>query len=359
MKNTEVLNQKGRAALKRTRIFTAVLTYVAAALALACMIGIIASVLTLNFGKRSDRIVVILYALTGAFAGGAALFALSTYLCSKLMNLAAERELDYRERLDSEESFFVGDGTLLTFGEGGVTLHGEEKNARESIFVPYAETRYLSICTRRRPHEKGVWCVAIELPVKYLSKKKEEGQKEKVLVQADAKKRLYEVLNRRGLQLLGEDPNGNERNKKFKAKRKFFLPNRKKRRGALVPILFGAVLFGGAVPLGVFYAAVLGALSGAAGCVFLFRGIWSFLRAKAEFGIYEEGIFWRESSGRESMFLKWKDVERVSLKEKDGYPVLAFLCAYGSYSIPAIEGAYESITELKREKCVMENSTKN
>ena len=76
---------------------------------------------------------------------------------------------------------------------------------------------------------------------------------------------------------------------------------------------------------------------------------------KAVFGVYEEGIYWRESNGRESLFLKWEDIENVAFEEKSGFPVITFKCSYGRYAIPAVKGAYECIKELKEEKCVQEN----
>ena len=354
MKDTEALDESRISAFKRKRVFCAVLTYASAILALACLIGIIVSVLMLNFGTRSERKDLILYILTGVFVGGAALFALLTYLFSKLMSKAAERELDFRERLDSEESFFVGEGTLLTFGEKGVTLHGEVSGKSEPVFVPYEETRYISICTRRRAREKGSWCVAIEMPVKHLVKKGEKADTEKVLVQADAKDRLYKALEKHHLTLLGEERKEEKKDKKFVSVKKFSLPNRKKCTNALITIVFGILLSGGSVPLGIFVSASVGALMGAAGLVFLFRGIWGYIRAKAVFGIYEEGIFWRESNGRESLFLKWEDIESVTPEEKNGFPVITFKCSYGRYAIPAVKGAYESIKELKEEKCTQE-----
>ncbi|MDE6410971.1 MAG: hypothetical protein K2L02_00345 [Clostridia bacterium] len=354
MKDTFVLDEKRKASFKRTRVFCAVLTYAFAILALACLIGIVVSVLMLNFGARSERKDLILYILSGSFAGGAGLFALSTYLFSKLTSAVSQKELDFRERLDSEESFFVGEGTLLTFGEKGVTLHGEEEGKYESVFVPYGETRYISICTRRRAREKGTWCVAIEMPVKYLMKKGEKAENEKVLVQADAKDRLYETLKKHGLTVLGEKRDEQKENQKFKAIKKFSLPNGKKRKTAILTLVVGILLAGGSVPLGIYYSASVGALMGAAGLVFLFRGTWNFIRAKAVFGVYGEGIFWRESNGKESLFLKWEDIESVIREEKNGYPVLTFKCSYGRYAIPAVRGAYECIKELKEEKCTQE-----
>ena len=348
---TQVLDEKRKGTLKRVRIFYAVLTYAAAILAVLCLIGIIVSVLMLNIGERDERAELILYILSGAFAGGAALMALCTYLLAKLMSLASVKELDFRERLDSEESFFVGEGTLLTFGDKGLTLHGEAEGKNKPVFVPYSDTRYISICTRRRPKEKGSWCVAIEIPVKYLSKSGEEKADEKVLVQADAKDRLYKALEKHNLTLLGEERTEQKGNKKFTPVRRFSLPNKKKRRNAVIMLVIGALFVGAAVPLGLFGYAPVGALAGAAGLVVAVRGILALCKAKAVFGVYEEGIFWRESSGTESLFLKWADIESVTVGEQNGFPVLTFYCDYGRYAIPAVEGAYDCIKGFKEEKC--------
>ena len=342
-------NEKKKAALKRSRIACTVVTYAAAGLAIGCLLGIVVSVLMLNFGARSYEKDRLLYILAGSFAGGAALFALATYLFSKLMTNAAEKELDLRERLDGEESFFVGSGTLISFGEEGVTLHGEASD-KNSVFVPYGETRYISVCTRRRPKEKGSWCVGIEIPVKYVSKDKSDS-KEKVLIQADAKDRLQRAIENHGQKLLGEQPNaaGGE-NHKFTEVKKFKLPNRKKRKSALITLAFSAVCIGGGIALGILYSASVGALLGAVGFIFGLRAGVGFFKANAVLGAYREGIYWRESGGANAFFLKWQDIEQIVSEEKNGYPVITLQCAYGNYSVPAAVGAYELLKEMQNER---------
>lgn len=350
----KAIDEKGVASLRRVRIFAAVLMYIAAVLAIGCLIGIVVGVLMLNFGERSSARDTMLYILTGSFAGGAIVMALCAFLVSRLVSAYSQKELDARERLDGEESFFVGEGTLMTFGDKGVTLHGEVPGKAEPVSVPYHDMRFISICTRRRPRERGSWCVAIEIPVKYVSKNKETKGDEKVLVQADAKDRLYEALEKHELTLLGEERKEGVENRKFTLVQKFKLPNRKKRKKTLIPLVLGAVLVAGAIPLGIFVSITIGALVGAVGIVVLTRSVIAFVRAKAVFGVYEEGIFWLESSRKECMFLKWEDIERVSFGEQNGFPALTFHCVYGKYAIPAAEGAYECIEKNKEEKCTKE-----
>ena len=346
-----VPSQKGLNAFKRKRIFATVVTYAAAILAVLCLIGLVVSVLMLNIGEKNAQRDFILYVLTGCFVGGAVGMAACTYFLAKLMSRASYKELDFRERLDGEESFFVGEGTLLTFGESGITLHAEKEGGNKPVFVPYDKTRYISICTRRRPREKGDWCVAIEIPIKYLSKNAEEKEGEKVLVQADAKDRLYRALEKHNLTLFGERREENKPNQKFTPVQRFSLPNRRKRKTALIMLVVGIVLIGGAIPFGLLVHATIGALLGAVGLVLTLRGGVSLVKAKAVFGVYKEGIFWRESSGGESLFLKWEDIEGVSLEEQKGFPVLVFRCDYGKYAIPAVEGAYECIEGYKEGIC--------
>ena len=68
---TKVIKAKTAASLKRIRVFYAVLMYTAAILAIACLIGIVVGVLILNFSARTEQKTLLLYILTGSFAGGA------------------------------------------------------------------------------------------------------------------------------------------------------------------------------------------------------------------------------------------------------------------------------------------------
>ena len=129
-------NEKGKAAHRRTRVFVAVLVYACAFLAIGCLIGIIVAVMILNFGKSANR-ETLSYILLGSFAGGAAIFGLAAFFLSKALTAAAARELDFRERCDGEESFFVGEGTLMTFEAEGVRLHDERGSKHEPVRVPY------------------------------------------------------------------------------------------------------------------------------------------------------------------------------------------------------------------------------
>lgn len=343
-------NEKGKAARKRTRILVAVLVYACAFLAIGCLIGIIVAVMILNFGK-SENHETLSYILVCSFAGGAAVFGLAAFFLSRALTAAAARELDFRERCDGEESFFVGEGTLMTFEAEGVRLHDERGSEHEPIRVPYSEMRFISVCTRKKAQEKGDWCVAVEIPLKYLAKKGAKKTGEPVLVQADAKPRLYQTLEKHGLALLGEQPPAEKvkTNCKFKPVKNFSLPNRAKRRRALVFIVISALLIVAAVPVGIFYSVSICSVLAAAGLLLGGKSVYSCIRAKAVFGVYLEGFFWQESSGSERLFLKWQDVESVTRIEHKGFPLIEFRCSYGKYTVPCAEGAYELVDRVRGE----------
>ncbi len=346
------VNGKRKNSLKRTRIFCGVLVYICAVLAIGCLIGIVVAVMMLNFGARTTARDTLCYILLGAFVGGAALSALCAYLLSKLLTAASVRELDFRERVDSEESFFAGEGTFLTFEEKGIRLHDEVGETHEAVCVPYAEMKFISVCTRKKPAERGEWCVAVEIPVRYLAKKGAKPENGPVLIQVDAKDRLYRAIEKHGQKLRGElPPEEKPDGKKFVPLKNFYLPNRKKRKRALIGICISAALLVGAIPIGIFASLSVCALLAAAGLFLGGRSIWSYLRAKAVLGVYGEGIYWRESSGQERLFLKWGDIVGVAQFERKGFPLIEFHCEYGNYTVPAAEGAMELIGKVRKESC--------
>ena len=191
----------------------------------------------------------------------------------------------------------------MTFEAEGVRLHDERGSEHEPIRVPYSEMRFISVCTRKKAQEKGDWCVAVEIPLKYLAKKGAKKTGEPVLVQADAKPRLYQTLEKHGLALLGEQPPAEKvkTNCKFKPVKNFSLPNRAKRRRALVFIVISALLIVAAVPVGIFYSVSICSVLAAAGLLLGGKSVYSCIRAKAVFGVYLEGFFWQESSGSERL----------------------------------------------------------
>lgn len=351
MKDAET--EKRKAAYRRKSVFLRAATIALGALAIGCLIGLIVVVIMLNLKKDG---LITLYILTGSFTGGALLLACAALGVSRLMERAHLRELDFRERCDSQDSFFVGEGTLATFGESGIVIHDETDGKKEKIDVPYAEMRFFSVCTRKSPREDGKWSVVLEIPLKYLAK---EGKAKKndppALVETDGKERLYLCLEKYGRELLGEAPPRGEqkraKGKTFKPVKKFYLPNRAKRKRALAVAALGGALLVAGVLVAVFWQITLGAVLGAVGVLIGGKALFSFLRAKAVFAVYREGIYYSDSAGSERRFLKGEEIGRFSEEEKDGIPLLKACCLYGDYTFPMAKGAREALEEVFPEKC--------
>lgn len=336
--------QKIKTRQKRKCTAFTVLFYVFTAVAVLSLIGIVVTALVFELKEETGRpIFGILFG--SSFAGGVVFGTLFAVLFSKLLRIAEERFLDFSERCDSPESFFVGEGTLATFGENALLLHGEEKKGKE-IRIPYAEIRLFSVCTRRAPREKGEWSVVFELPSRYLSKEK-TPRGEKVLVQADAKERLLATIGRHSLPLLGEKKS--KKKGKFTLRAKYYQPIAQKRTRSLVIAIVGGAIGLAGVPAAIFWQPVFGSILAVLGIFAAARGTLSFFGAKHAFFVYEEGIFYRDADGRERTFLKWEEIGRLSRDERGGS--IKAVCAYGSYHLPDIAGVYDYLKELHPDKC--------
>ena len=311
-------------------------------LALLCMAGLVVSLIMFGLGNEQ---MFLLGILSGAFTGGAALFGAAGFFAVKRGELWLARERDALERSDGEESFFIGEDTLATFGESGLNIHNKERR----VEVPYGEVRFVSVCTRRKPREKGEWSVLMEIPAIYLLKKAKKNEPP-VLIQADAKERLCQTLQRHGLLLLGERRKEEEKTKKFTRMRKFDLPDREKRKRALWMLLLGALLTGGGVGL-LFYMTAIGAPVIVVGGYIVLRAIASYQRGKRVFAVYREGLYLAELSSRDSFFLKWEEIGSLSAAEAEKQEIIRAECLYGAYDFPRPDGAYEYIKENFPDKC--------
>ncbi len=310
-------------------------------LAVLLMAGLVVSLIMMGLGSVHVPYFGI---LCGAFAGGAILFGLAGLFAVRRGEIWSGRELDALERADSEESFFVGEDTIATFREEGILLHNRER----SVSVPYGEMRFISVCTRRKAQEKGEWSVLMEVPASYVMKKAKKGEPP-VLIQAEGKTRLYDTLRKHGLVLLGEQRK-EESPLPFTRMRKFDLPDRTKRKRALLFLLLGVVLAGGGVGL-LFYMSAIGAPIIVVGGYVALRAIVSYWRAKRVLAVYREGMYFAELSLQDSFFLKWEEMESLVPAESEKQKVIRANCLYGAYDFPRPQGAYEYIKEHFPEKC--------
>lgn len=340
---SEALKETRKKAYKRNRVFLSVLTFLGAGLAVACLIGLLAAVILLNI-KEDNRTLYLI--LSGSFLGGAVLFALGAFGMEKLSYALTVKEFDFRERCDGEHSFFVGEGTLAVLNDDGLFIHSEEVSNKSEIRVPYSEVRFFSVCNRRRPKNKGEWSVVLEIPAHYLAKSgKVKRDEPPALVQADGKERFYKRLEELSLPLLGEAPVKND-GKPFTLCKKYKLPNRQKRKRAAFLLALGALLTMGGVFLGIFVNPTLSIVS-ALGLFVGGRALGSFLRAQATLGVYQEGVYFAESDGAQSTFLKWQEITDIFREKREHITVLKVQCPYGAYYFPDVADAYEEITKTK------------
>ena len=83
-------------ALKRRRVLGNAVTYAFAGVAVCCFIGLLVAVIMLNFNQDEATL---FYILTGAFAGGSALFAACSFAAAQAARKAYLHELDFKELL--------------------------------------------------------------------------------------------------------------------------------------------------------------------------------------------------------------------------------------------------------------------
>lgn len=336
--------------LKRNSALAGILTVILGFFAVLLLIGAVITVVVCEI-KDDGALRNLLYILTGAFGGTALVCAIVSLLLSKLSDRLYKTELDFRERTDGEQSFFAGEGTLCTFEENAFVLHAEDGKGQR-VSVPYSEMRFFSVCTRKKPAEKGEWSAVFEVPLKYIGKKgKYKPGDPPALIQTDAKERLYRTLEAHGLELLGELPK-EEKSAKYTILRKFFFPDRRARKRALLLSALGGIMLVGGIFAAIFWNITAGSVLSVLGAFVLGRATLSFASAKSLLCFYKEGVYWKEKNRAECMFLKWEELTDVSFPEKEGFPLLKAETVYGSFHFPSAPEAEAYYKENFADKAV-------
>ena len=344
---TQEERDKKQATLTFKRKALSTLCFIGAIAGIALLIGMLITLFMAELGDYGNDTKMLLYILTGSFGGAAVALALLAVLLSRMAQNALLVESDFIEQCDGENSFFVGEGTLATLGDGKVCLHSSGDG--KTVFVPYEDLRLFSVCSRTRPSEKGEWSVLLEIPAKYLTKSgRDDG--EKALVQTDAKPRLYECLKREGLPLIGEEYDPKPEKKKYTFVKKYVRPDKQKRSRALLFLILGAAAFVAGVPVAIWWEITIGSVLSVLGAFVLGRAIFSYAAARGQLTLYREGMWWSDHKNRSaSVFLKWEEVESAKTEETENGEILSVHCAYGDYHFPAFDGAVEEIASLRNE----------
>ena len=331
--------------------------FLVAVVAILCLVGVLVCVIMLEVGERTVDEEWLLYLLTGIFAGATVVFALIAFFLGKLSQSLTASEADYRERCCGEACFFVGDGTIARFDDDCLRICAEGRPVDEkTIAIPYSEVRFFSVCSRMKPAEKGTWSVILQVPAHYVAKEGKTGKgAPAVLIQAEGKERLYRRLEALSLSLSGEPPLRGARPeaKKYTRRIRFVLPDRSRRKRAVLTIVFGALLVAGGIVAAILWDAAIGAVIAVFGALVTGRSVYAFVTARGLVGIYDEGIYWCESdrAASERFFLKWDEIVRIALETYDEKRFLALICEYGTYHIPDVAGAYEYCRKFRPALC--------
>lgn len=348
----EETEKKESERIHRKRKFLEVLLWTCVALFVASLLGFLASLVLLALGVGGHALGT---SLCGGFLGGIVLFGGASMVLFRTGDKLSVRELDALEREDDPNSFFVGEGTLVTFRDDGLSLHGGEKI--KPVTIPYRELKFYAVCERKAPREQGKPSVLIEIPAYYLNRK-EERRDTTALVQTDGKERLYRRIAELDLELSGEKPSSGEGNREFSLLKSFVLPDKRARKKMIVLIIISAILIAG----GIVTATVLpgkladadalayGGVAILMGLYFGVHGLFALRSAKTVFGVYREGIYFRNHDGVDRLFLKWEEVRSLETFERDQERYLKVKCLYGDYDFPRLEGAFEYIAEQFPEK---------
>ena len=356
----ELLIRQAERAAKRRKALT-VLAWTAAILALLLVIGAIVCLVMLGLG--SENFYLLGFLALGGMLGAAALGGVGFALFRASVK-AEDEERDFFERADGEESFTVGEGTLATFTEDALVLHGQDRQKKERrIRVPYKEMRFFSVLVRHTPKEKGEWRILFEIPAHYLSKKPQKGEPP-ALIETQGKERLKACIASHGLALVGETPAPSAEGEKgdpqkLKKEQRFVLPDAEKRRRQLPFLVLGAGLFVAGVVVAVLVNRTIGIVLSCFGVYLLLHGAVGYARARTELILLDAGIWDKKATRAESSFLTWEEIECVSFSEgREGTdktpeekPALILTCAYGDHGFTPVREAYDYLLAHYPEKC--------
>lgn len=357
----ELLIRQAERAAKRRKALT-VLAWTAAILALLLVIGAIVCLVMLGLG--SENFYLLGFLALGGMLGAAALGGVGFALFRASVK-AEDEERDFFERADGEESFTVGEGTLATFTEDALVLHGQDRQKKERrIRVPYKEMLFFSVLVRHAPKEKGEWRILFEIPAHYLSKKPQKGEPP-ALIETQGKERLKACISSHGLALVGETPAPSAEGEKGvkpqkpKKEQRFVLPDAEKRRRQLPFLVLGAGLFVVGIAVAVLVNRTIGIVLSCFGVYLLLHGAVGYARARTELILLDAGIWDKKATRAESSFLTWEEIECVSFSEgREGTdktpeekPALILTCAYGDHGFTPVREAYDYLLAHHSEKC--------
>ncbi len=349
----QLLNEAAR--FKKKHKALNILTWTAASLALALVIGAIVCLVMLGLGN--ERVYLLGFLALGFMVGAAALGGVGFALFRAAVK-AEDTERDFMERADGEESFTVGEGTLATFTEDALLIHGQDREKKERrIRVPYKEIRFFSVIVRHAPKDRGEWRILFEIPAQYLSKKPQKGEPP-ALIETQGKDRLVQACRAHNVELIGETPSG-EKPSTPKRVQRYVMPDTEKRKKAMPLMLLGTVMLVAGIPVAILWERTIGIVLSCFGLYLLLHGTVNFARAHTDLILFKEGIWDKKATKTESSYLRWEEISAVSFsegregtdKKPEEKPALILTCAYGDHGFTPVKEAYDYIAAHRPELC--------
>ena len=340
--------------VRRKKRAARALTWVSAAVIIACMAGLIVGLILMGTGNGNTARENLFLIIGGCCLAVLLIAALASVGFYRLSEKYESQETDLRERACSENSFFAGDDLLATFGADGVRFHAaldaRGKISRE-VRVPYKDMKIYSIINRRSPRAKGESVVLLEIPTRFFSKGRNKTDDEApALVRLDGKERLFHALGQYGAEVLGlrHEPKEKETLTPLFT---VSVPVKEKRSRAVMGAVGGAVVILVGAALAIWVNLAVGVAVACLGVLFAVRSAVAAVRAKDCFVVYREGFYWKDANRYERMFLYADEVARIGRKEHEGKALVEFDCVYAPYYYADTDGLYDRLKEAFPEKC--------
>ncbi len=339
---------------KRNALFAKITTWIFIALLLAGFLGLIVTVIIAETGKDEATRLICYYVCFGcmglvllSIAGGVFAF--------KWGERARLFELDARERAVSDESFFIGEKTMLTFREKDVLLHADESVKMKDIVVPYSEISFYSIRMRRSPKRKGERSVLLELPAKYLNKKAEKDAKP-TLIAMEYKERLLGCIQKFSATLT----EASDESELPKPQRRFTIKIKQDNTKKYITLFVAIAFLVGGILLSIFLSelATVGYVLAAVGLFTLGRAVVQLVRGGTGFAVFTDGVLWMEQNRLDNLYLRWSEIKCYTRIEHQKQQFVRFDVEYGEYYFPDLNGLYRILSEQFPEKRMLHGKKK-
>lgn len=328
-----------------------VFSWIFIGLIIAGLVGLVASVIIAELNTANQALSRICWIV--ALASLALCFAAIglTMLCFRLGQKYRGEEADLRELAHSAHSYFIGEHLLATFGEGAMTVHAEQGQEVKYVRtkIPYSEIKVFSVTVRRSAKAKGERNILIEIPSRYLKNATEPTSKTTLLTLVE-KPRFYETAQAFSLPVQETDDKSPLRS--LKKLYKVTLRDSADSKSKTVSLIVGIAMVIAGIAVAFFggSSAPLGVVLACFGVFIAVRAIIALARGNGSLVISEDGVLWQEKNVFENSYLRWTEIERIKRIKYEGQAFVSFVCAYGAYYYPDVDGLYDYLKENFAEK---------